>query len=120
MPFRDPRKSLRDILDNIERIERFTGGMDYAVFCNNEATIFAVQYALLAITEAAHRLGDEAETVCPGQPWRDIRGLGNRLRHGYDAIDLDLIWATVKSGLPFLKSDVEKAFRDLPPRKNPI
>jgi uncharacterized protein with HEPN domain len=115
LPFRDPRKSLRDILDNIERIERFTDGMDYAAFCNSEATIFAVQYALLAITEAAHRLGDFAEAFCPGQPWRDIRGLGNRLRHGYDAIDLDLIWATVKSGLPPLKSDVLKSLCHLPP-----
>ncbi len=31
-------------------------------------------YALLVISEAAKRLGPKAEELCPGFPWRDIRG----------------------------------------------
>jgi uncharacterized protein with HEPN domain len=100
---------LQDILDYIERVERFTEGLDFDAFCEDERAMFAVQYALLVISEAAHRLGGEAEKLCPGQPWRDIRGLGNHLRHGYDGIDLDLVWSTVQSGLPSLKVAVQNA-----------
>ncbi len=109
MPFRDPRKSLNDILDNIGRTERFTAGMDFNTFQGDERAIFAVQYALLAISEAAHRLGAEAETLCPGQPWADIRGIGNRLRHGYDNIDIRVIWNTAQTSLPPLKVAVQNA-----------
>jgi uncharacterized protein with HEPN domain len=109
LPFRDPHRSLKDILDNIARIERFTGGMDFIAFCEYEQAIFAVQYALLAIGEAAHRLGDRAEILCPGQPWPDIRGIGNHLRHGYDNIDLRTVWNTAKVSLPPLKIAVRAA-----------
>jgi len=43
--------------------------------------IYAVQYALLIISEAARKLGAHAESLAPGQPWPDIRGIGNLLRH---------------------------------------
>ena len=109
MPFKDFRKSLNDILENIGRIERFTAGMDFNIFREDERAIFAVQYALLAISEAAHRLGPDAETLCPGQPWADIRGIGNHLRHGYDNIDIRVIWNTAQASLPPLKAAVHIA-----------
>lgn len=119
MPFKDPRRSLTDILDNIGRIERFTAGLDFKAFREDERAIFAVQYALLAISEAAHRLGAEAEALCPGQPWADIRGIGNHLRHGYDNLDLRVIWNTTRASLPPLKAAVENTLRGLPPLPKP-
>lgn len=65
MPFKDPQQSLEDILENIARIERFVSGLDAEDFGKSEEKQFAVQYALLAISEAAHRLGDDAERLCP-------------------------------------------------------
>ncbi|HTT62977.1 MAG TPA: HepT-like ribonuclease domain-containing protein [Bryobacteraceae bacterium] len=40
-------------------------------------------------------------------PWRDIRGLGNQLRHTYERIDLSTIWNTVVDDLPALKAAKE-------------
>ena len=37
------------------------------------------------------------------------RGMGNRLRHAYDRIDLDVLWNTIRDRLPSLKEDVEQA-----------
>jgi uncharacterized protein with HEPN domain len=64
---------------------------------------------MLLISEAAMRLGDEAERLCPEQPWRDIRGLGNWLRHQYDKIDVATIWHTFENDLPSLKAAVFRA-----------
>jgi hypothetical protein len=70
VPFKDPQQSLEDILENIARIERFVDGIDRESFLKSEEKIFAVQYALLAISEAAHRLGEDAERLCPGHHGR--------------------------------------------------
>ena len=78
LPFKDPVQPLQDILENIGRIERFfLTGKDPLDVAEDERTLFASQYALLIISEAAKRLGDDAECLCPGQPWRDIRYIGN-------------------------------------------
>jgi hypothetical protein len=44
---------------------------------------------LEALKRTAFRLGEKAAELAPSQPWGDTRGLGNRLRHAYDRIDLD-------------------------------
>ena len=62
-----------------------------------------------SICEAAFRLGEKAAELAPSQPWGDIRGMGNRLRHAYDRIDLDVLWNTIRERLPSLKPDPERA-----------
>jgi uncharacterized protein with HEPN domain len=68
---------------------------------------------LQRICEAAFRLGATADAMMPGQPWPDIRGMGNRLRHAYDRLDLDVTWGTVRNNLPRLKADAERALARL-------
>ncbi len=75
MPFRDDDHSLRDIADAVGMIESFTSAMDFEAFRKDPKTIAAVERKLLIISEAAIRLGAQAESRCPGTPWRDIRGL---------------------------------------------
>ena len=76
----------------------------------------AVERRLLKISEAAIRLGDDAAALIPGQPWADIRGLGNWLRHAYDRIEAESIWLTVKRDLPPLRIAVAEALdRPAPP-----
>lgn len=61
---------------------------------------------MIELAEAARRLGPQADALCPALPWRDIRQTGNVLRHGYDAIDLERVWATVGNDLMPLKVTV--------------
>jgi uncharacterized protein with HEPN domain len=61
------------------------------------------------MSEAAVRLGDDAERLCPGQTWRDIRGIENWLPHQYDRVELDVVWKTVKDDLPALRASVQRA-----------
>jgi uncharacterized protein with HEPN domain len=39
----------------------------------------------------------EDQSRYPAIPWRDIVGMRNRLVHGYDAVDFDVLWNTVKT-----------------------
>ncbi len=113
MPSSDPAQRFTDIIENIDSIERFTQGMDARTFATNDQVVFAVKYALMIISEAAIRLGDIATTLQPNIPWREIRGVGNRLRHEYDIIDLTRIWLLIERDLPTLKTACQDALRAL-------
>ena len=112
MSFRtSPQRWFRDILNAIAMIEQFTSDMDFPAFRSDPMAVAAVERKLQIISEAAIRLAGEAERHCPGVPWRDIRGIGNQLRHAYELIDLSTIWNTVTDDLPALKVAIEDALR---------
>jgi uncharacterized protein with HEPN domain len=90
-------------------IEKFVGALDFEEFSSNPMAVAAVERKLQVISEAASRLGTDAERLYPALPWRNIRGLGNWLRHQYDRIELPMIWKTVKDDLPSLKTAVLRA-----------
>jgi uncharacterized protein with HEPN domain len=113
VPSNDPARRFTDIIENIERIQRFTAGMDRHGFADNEQTVLAVKYSLLIISEAAAKLGDLAADLCPDIPWREIRGLGNRLRHDYETIDIVRIWLLLERDLPPLSSSCRNALHVL-------
>jgi uncharacterized protein with HEPN domain len=83
--------------------------MDLAIFSSNPMAVAAVERKLQIISEAAIRLGRQAELISPDQPWRDIRGMGNQFRHAYERNDLETIWRAVTDDLPPLKAAVLRA-----------
>jgi uncharacterized protein with HEPN domain len=115
MPFEDARSSLRDILDSIRLIEQFMSGMDLEAYSKDDRTQAAVERKMLIVSEAAIRLKNDAEMLCPGVPWREIRGIGNWLRHQYDRVEVETIWNTIQDDLPPLRAAVEKALALLEP-----
>ena len=106
MPFSEASLSLTDILDAIAAIEQFTQDMDLDSFRQDPKTIAAVERKLQVISEAAVRLGEQAEALCPGLPWRDIRGIGNWLRHQYDRVDIETRWYCSEPRLAFNRNVV--------------
>jgi len=113
-----PADSLADIIENAERIERYLAGMDRAAFASNGLVRDAVERCMERVCEAAHRLGEHAAELMPGQPWGDIRGMGNRLRHAYDRISLDVIWNAARNDLPGLAADARRALAQLQADQN--
>lgn len=109
MPFEDDRSHLEDILDSIRSIQLFVRGMTRRPIAGSKRLRPRWSKKLLILSEAAIRLKDNADVLCPGIPWRDIRGSGNWLRHQYDSLDVETIWNTVQDGLPPLKEAVERA-----------
>jgi uncharacterized protein with HEPN domain len=105
----DPAECLEDILDNIARIESYLAGFTREMFEGDDRTRDAAERCLERICEAVVRLGARVSQLMPGQPSNAIRGMGNRLRHAYDNIDMTLVWETIQDDLPRLKADAESA-----------
>ena len=67
---------------------------------------------LMIIGEAASRVVAEHPSVVdahPGIPWRGIRGMRNRIAHGYFNVDLAVVWQTVQAELPPLVAQLSEA-----------
>jgi uncharacterized protein with HEPN domain len=107
--FRDNATHLRDILDAINHIELFLDGMTFESYQNDLKTRSAVERQMQIMTEAAIRMGEDAETMAPGPDWEGFRGMGNLLRHAYHRIDDQTIWNTVKDELPPMREIILKA-----------
>ena len=102
-----------DIVDNAERMHFHIGAGDLAAFSSDITKIDAVERCLSRITEACIRIdraGGEGrfEQLFTGRPFHKIRGLGNRLRHDYGGILVQMLWDTVQGELTVLVGDAEK------------
>jgi uncharacterized protein with HEPN domain len=106
LSFRDVQMHLRNIRESIDNINAFLNEMDFFAYESDLNTRSAVERQLQIITEAAIRLGDDADTLCPGPDWKGYRGMGNFLRHEYHKVDDKIVWDTVKQELPLLMSAV--------------
>jgi uncharacterized protein with HEPN domain len=105
----DAAECIEDILENIAKIESYVAGLSREMFEGDDRTRDAAERCLERICEAVFRLGARVEQLMPGQPAGAIRGMGNRLRHAYDNVDLALVWGTIQDDLPTLKADAERA-----------
>ncbi len=104
---------LQDYLEHIREAAAtacaYAEGMSKADFLADTRTQQAVVMNLIIIGEAATKLlQDHADFT--GRhveiPWRSMKGMRNRIAHGYFEINLDVVWDTVQTALPALLKDL--------------
>jgi len=81
----------------------FVEGMSRDEFLADKRTQQAVIMSLIVLGEAATKVMDrhpEFANTHAQVPWRNMRGMRNRIAHGYFDIDLAVVWETVQSALP--------------------
>jgi uncharacterized protein with HEPN domain len=61
------------------------------------------------VGEAAGRMPEDVCAAHPQIPWAQIVALRNRLIHGYDSIDLNILWQILTGDLPPLVTQLEAA-----------
>jgi uncharacterized protein with HEPN domain len=102
---RDDRERLADILEAIDRAQRYAV-RGQAAFQEDELIQAWMVQQLMVIGEAAGQLSGSVRDRAPQVPWRMIVGLRNRLVHAYFQADLTLVWSVVENDLPSLRKAV--------------
>ena len=95
-----------DILDGMEKAEVLLEDVTYQQFEKDFRINFAVVRALEIIGEATKRLPDQFREKYPDIPWRGMAGMRDRIIHGYDQVDLEIVWEVVKRDIPGIKLKV--------------
>lgn len=109
MSKRDPALLIEDICVAMDKIARYTAGMERPAFLADEKTADAVVRNLEIIGEAAKQVPEDFKARHASVPWAQMAGLRNRIVHDYAGIDLELIWEIVGHSLPPLREQL-KAF----------
>jgi uncharacterized protein with HEPN domain len=71
----------------------------------------AAKNLVAEIGEAAKAIDDEVAAAIPDVPWRAIKGMREKVVHDYPEVDLDVLWETLKTGVPDLARHI-RGFRD--------
>ena len=104
---------LKDMLENIEKVNYFIENLTYEDFKADERTNFAVIRCLEIVGEASKSIPKEIKSKYNDIPWKDIAGLRDKIVHGYSEINLFRVWLVVKEDFPILKEEIENIMKDL-------
>ena len=101
------KRDFRDFIDAIRRsidlIVEFTDSYVYSQFENDNKTQFAVIRCFEIIGEATKRIPQELKDKHIDIPWKVMAGMRDRLIHGYDVVDISVLWKTIQKDIRFLK-----------------
>jgi len=110
----DDRIRLMHMLESAQRAIRIAGTMSQEALAHDEVRLLAVVKSIEVIGEASTKVSQSTRTRHAAIDWQGIRGMRNRLIHGYDSIDEQIVYRTLTNRLPPLIADLERALATWP------
>lgn len=106
------------MLEAIRLVRDYAEGISRDEFFADKKTQQAVVLNIMIIGEAATQIGNEYPEWADQHPqiqWRAMRGMRNRMAHGYFDINLQVVWDTVQLSLPELEEKLADLLKNAPP-----
>ncbi len=105
------KKYLFDIQESINSIEKYLGGKrDFNVYMADKMLRRAVEREFEIIGEAMSRI-EKIDSTINISSKRQIISMRNRIIHGSDKIDNEIIWGTIIRHLSTLKIEIENLLK---------
>jgi len=110
-----PKKSdiirLRHMLDAAEKAINFVKGKGRPDLDRDEKLALALVRLIEIVGEAAVKVSGDVQARHSAIPWKEVVGTRNRLIHGYEDVDLDIVWRIVETDLPGLAQELRLALK---------
>ena len=110
----DPQVRLHHMLDYAREAVALMRDRKRADLDTERTLGLAILRCVEIVGEAASRVPVDIQQRYPNIPWPQIIGMRNRLVHGYDIVDYDIVWSTVTQDLPPLIAELEKILSPTP------
>jgi uncharacterized protein with HEPN domain len=107
MSRRNDRLLILDIIDSIEKVKRYSEGLNYRQFSKDYKTIDAVVRNFEIIGEASNHLSKKVKDGIK-LPWRRIIGMRNVIIHEYFGVDTRIVWKIITDELNSLLDEFRK------------
>jgi uncharacterized protein with HEPN domain len=109
---RDIEDYLKDIVENIDKIVKFTSGISYEDFVNNDEKVYALIRSIEIIGEATKNIPQSIRKKYTEIPWKDMAGIRDKVIHEYFGVDEKIVWVTATKEIPPLKDKVLKVINE--------
>jgi uncharacterized protein with HEPN domain len=109
MSRRDDTVPMRHMLDHAREAVALVRGRVRSDVDTDRLLQLALTRILEIIGEAANRVSKEGHARYPEIPWLDVITTRNRIVHGYDTVDYDIVWQILVDELPTLITALERA-----------
>ena len=106
---------LDQMLGATGQIRSYIEGVGKDDFLSDRRTQDAIVLNLIVLGETATRLLKDHPEFADAHaniPWRAMKGMRNRIAHGYFEINLDVVWDTVSTAIPPLVENLTKLRRE--------
>ncbi|MXY50451.1 MAG: DUF86 domain-containing protein [Gemmatimonadetes bacterium] len=107
MSRRDDRVSLVDMRNYAVEAVDLTDGKSLNDLFEDRIRQLALLKLVETVGDAANRVSEKTKQKHVTIPWPQIIGVRNRLVHGYDAVNLDILWNIIRNDLPSLITELE-------------
>src|SRR5712692_925192 len=105
---RDDREIAHQMLDVVGRIRAMLRGRSREAFEADEVRQLALLHLIQLLGEAASRTSATFRDAHPEIPWGPIVGMRNRIVHGYDDVDPDIVWRVATEDVEPLLASLER------------
>jgi len=112
MSSRDPIVRLLHMREYARKIVALTTEKSKADLEEDEVLFLAITRLMELVGEAANKYPKEMQKEYPQIPWPKIISMRNRLIHGYDFVDYDIVWDAITINIPQLLAELDRL---LPP-----
>ncbi|MDA8272216.1 MAG: DUF86 domain-containing protein [Deltaproteobacteria bacterium] len=117
MPEKTVMKYLEDIRDYSQKAINYLNNITYDEFLKDNKTIDATIRTIEVIGEAATKIKNMPNSSdffekYNSVDWKEAVRMRNRIIHGYEDIDLEIVWNTVKTDFPKLNNNIENVIRE--------
>lgn len=112
MARRDDTVSIRHMLDHAIEAAAMARGRSRADLDRDRQLNLALVRLVEIIGEAAKRVSPSTRDAHPRIPWTQIIGTRDRLIHGYDRVNFDILWRIVSEELPALIEQLRAILSD--------
>jgi uncharacterized protein with HEPN domain len=103
MPRRSVSLRLDDMIEAASRVRELLGDVSMDDLEADWQLHWLIQRGIEIISEASRHLPEDVKARHPEIPWVKVAGIGNVLRHGYEAISAPILWKLVREDLPQLE-----------------
>jgi uncharacterized protein with HEPN domain len=116
-PAKTQQAYLHDMLEAAQLIQDYMKNVPFDEFWHNSEKRDAVALRISVLGESAHKIDKATEFALPKIPFKELRGLRNRIAHDYGAVDFKIVWEITRKDIKPLIAALKAHLRSVPRSK---
>lgn len=110
---RDYYLYVKDVIEAMDAIAEFTGGLEFEEFRRDDKTSSAVIRKFEIIGEASKNVPANIRRKYPQVPWKEMAGMRDKLIHFYFGVNYELVWQTIKHRIPQIRPVLREIIKSI-------